>query len=664
MTVRRVMPETIQGSESKDTSSIIDVSVKFNYKYPHGLDLRPGSDLHNKLKNLVMSRARSSRKSMQKKYNVWNEMDRSMTAYIDPDIKRSARSKGDKTMPIVIPVTYGTIQTLLTYMSAAFLQNPIFKYEGSGPEDAVGAILLENIINHHSNRLKVGLQLHTMWRDAFVYGIGAVSPIWEVQRGNRTVIKKQGFVSRLKGVFVETGDERVTEETVIYEGGRLENLDPYMLLPDTNVPTHELQRGEFFGWITKTNRLDLLTEENSSDGFLFNVKYLQTLRGSGGRSSLVKSDSKVHSDRNRQGERTSDTTSRVDVINMYVNLIPKEIGVGNRDVPEKWLFKLAADKVIIAAQPLNLDHGQYPAAVCSPDYDGYSLTPLSRAEVVQGMQDVIDFLYNSHIANIRKAINDMIVYDPSILNSFDMEDPGPGKMVRLRRSAWGRGLLRDAVMQLEVHDVTQGHVKDVGNLMDIISKVTGATDVVSGIMRKGGERRSATESKGAMSASLSKLEKDARIISMQAHQDIAYQFASNAQQLMEEDQYVKILGNLPAELQAEFGAGDRVLVSPKDIVVPYDVIPHDGSMPGSQDPSTWIQLFQTMTSNNAVGAQFDIVRVFMHIARILGAKNLEDFRNKGGTNLQAQIVDDESVAREVERGNLVRPDQVPSNGES
>ena len=86
-------------------------------------------------------------------------------------------------------------------------------------------------------------------------------------------------------------------------------------------------------------------------------------------------------------------------------------------------------------------------------------------------------------------------------------------------------------------------------------------------------------------------------------------------------------------------------------------------MPGSQDPGVWIQLFQTLSSNNAVGAQFDMVRLFMHIGRILGAKNLEDFRNKTG-NLQAQVVEDEFVQREVERGNLVRPDQVPSNGES
>ena len=467
----------------------------------------------------------------------------------------------------------------------------------------------------------------------------------------------------MKGIFVDTGVNRETEETVIYEGNRLENIDPYMMLPDPNVPTHELQRGEFFGWITKTNRLDLLTEENSSDGFLFNVKYLLGLRGGAGRSFLVERDSRVHASKNRQGDFNSDTTARVDVINMYINLIPKEWGIGNKEFPEKWLFKLAADQVIIAAQPLNLEHGQYPVAVASPDYDGYSLTPLSRIEVVSGMQTVIDFFYNSHIANVRKAINDMIIYDPSILNSFDMEDPQPGKMVRLRRSAWGRGLLKDAVQQLQITDVTQNHVKDVASLMDIVRQTTGATDAVSGIMRKGGERRSATEARGAQTASLSKLEKDAKIIGMQAHQDIAYQFASNAQQLMEEEQYVKIYGDLPMELAKEFES-DRVLVTPEDIIVPYDVVPHDGTMPGGQDPAVWIQLFQTMVSNNAVGAQFDIVRVFKHIARQLGAKNLEDFVNKGGTNLQAQIVEDESVAREVERGNLVRPDQLPSNGET
>ncbi len=655
------MPITIQGDTSSraGAGSIIDTSVDFNYKYPNKLDLRPGSALHNRIKSAVMDRAMASRRVMEKKYSTWKEIDRTLTAYISPDIKRESRKRGDKTIPIVIPVTYATMQTLLTYLSAAFLRNPIFEYEGAGPEDTIGGILLQNVIQHHCTRLKVGLQLHTLWRDSLAYGVSAASPIWEVQRGFKTVIKNKGFVSRVKGVFIDTGIERTTEETIIYEGNRLENIDPYMFLPDPNVPIHEIQRGEFIGWITKTNRLDLLTEERSSDGFLFNVKYLQRLKGSAGRSSLVKSDSTVHANTGRQGETGSDVTSRIDVINMYINLIPKEWKIGNKDYPEKWLFQLAADEVVIAAQPLNLDHGQYPVVSASPDYDGYSLTPLSRSEVVHGMQDVIDFLYNSHIDNIRKAINDMIVYDPSILNSFDMEEPGPGKMVRLRRSAWGRGLLNDAVKQLDVKDVTGGHVKDVGVLMEIIQKVTGATDAISGIMRKGGERRSATESRGAMTASLSKLEKDAKIISMQAHQDIAYQFASNAQQLMEEDAYIKILGDMPEELAAEYGKDvNRVRVSPQQIVVPYDVIPHDGSMPGGESPELWIQLFQILSTNNAVGAEFDMVRVFMHVARQLGAKNLEDFRNKTGS-IQAQVVEDEIVQNQVARGNL-----VPANGEA
>jgi hypothetical protein len=41
------------------------------------------------------------------------------------------------------------METILTYLVAAFLQDPIFRYEGAGPEDITGALLME---------LAVGLQ--------------------------------------------------------------------------------------------------------------------------------------------------------------------------------------------------------------------------------------------------------------------------------------------------------------------------------------------------------------------------------------------------------------------------------------------------------------------------------------------------------------------------
>ena len=61
------------------------------------------------------------------------------------------------------------------------------------------------------------------------------------------------------------------------------------------------------------------------------------------------------------------------------------------------------------------------------------------------------------------------------------------------------------------------------------------------------------------------------------------------------------------------------------LVIDYDVVPHDGSSPGGEPPDLWVQLYQIMSQNPIVSQQFDMVRVFKHVARQLGAKNVDDF---------------------------------------
>ena len=69
----------------------------------------------------------------------------------------------------------------------------------------------------------------------------------------------------------------------------MKNIDPYSYLPDPNVPIHEVQQGEYVGWIEQTNYMKLIElEKNDSD--IFNVKYLKGI-GSGGRSQFNKTKS-------------------------------------------------------------------------------------------------------------------------------------------------------------------------------------------------------------------------------------------------------------------------------------------------------------------------------------------------------------------------------------
>jgi len=298
-----------------------------------------------------------------------------------------------------------------------------------------------------------------------------------------------------------------------------------------------------------------------------------------------------------------------------------------------------------------LHHNKYPITSCSPDFDGYSGSPISRMEIINGMQKATDFVINSHMQNVRKAVNDMIIVDPMSVNMNDLRDPGAGKLIRTRRRAWGKGV-DNVAKQLNISDITRNNVQDAMYFMQMMNNASGALDAISGVMKDKGERRSATEVKGARTGALSRLEKSAKMISAQSMQDIGYLCASQTQQLMSESTYLQIVGRHKNDLVRTFGE-EFVNVDPRDINVNFSVEVSDGSMPGGEDADVWTQMYQVLAQNPEVGKNFDMVRIFKHIARQMGAKNVEDFELKPNQAPQVQTQDDETVMKEVDKGNLV-----------
>lgn len=645
------MPSTVQGNIDGKRADYLD--VEYNYDYPEGLDLRPSSDLHKKLVSRIMQRARAAQTELSKRFSSWESVDHVLTAYIPADDKEKAVKEADSRKPvsIIFPYSYAMMESLLAYLMAAFGQDPIFRYEGVSPEDTVGAMLMELVIQIHCNKTKVALGLHTKFRDSLGYGIGVSSPTWVVKRGFKSVFR-QGTVYGADGELFSEKGYRDNVETVLFEGNALSNIDPYHYLPDPNVSAHDIQSGEFVGWLRKDNRLSLLREEQSDED-MFNAKYLNNV--SSGKSSLAtESHGRTRKTTGDSYIQESVDNNRVDVIVMYVDLIPKDWSLSDSEDPEKWCFNLAADKLILKAYPTKFNHGMYPVSVAAPDFDGYTSTPMSRLEILYGLQEVLDFLFNSHIANVRKAVNDMIIVDPQLVNINDLKDPKPGKLIRLRRPAWGRGV-KDVAQQLVINDITQANIADSSYIVNWMQKIAATDDPVMGSLRMGGpERLTKGEFMGTQAMGHSRLSRIASIIGLQAMQDIGYMFATHTQQLMDQETYVRAVGRWQDSLMLEYGVrrGGRIKVTPQDVLVDYDLFVRDGSVPGSNFSEGWLQLFNILAGSEELMQQFDMTRIFMHIARMMGAKNVEDFRrNVGQANVST--MQDEEAMRQVERGNLV-----------
>lgn len=663
--IKEKTPELTQRIEEMD----------LDYDYPGDRDWKPGSELHDDMVDYLLERIEASRRVTEDIMDEWEKLDWTLNAYVPltTEEKKIKAKDWDAPVATVVPMTFASLETFLTYMTSTFIRSPIHRFKGYGSKKAIiGNALLEKLISRQNGWFKEGLRLTTMWRDAFTYGIGVVSPTWSKHKARRAVDQEvTGVLAEVLGseFGVKEGDLiRYLEEQVVFEGNELQNLDVYNLLLDPKRSPNDIQKSEFIGWLRRTDAKDILDREFDPEERRFNGKAVRVLAENGqgvSRYRLERSDGR----NTRQGTEWVQDDMRefedvVDEITLCIKVIPEALGLGDEGYPQRWLFTLAGDRVITQAQPLELDHGMWPVACCAPNTDGYSVLPVSHLATTYGLQQAIDWFIRSHTDNVRKAINDMLIVDPSAIETDDLLNPGPGKLVRLKRTHYNANnrSLDAYVKQLPVADVTRGHAQDAGILIDLLRQANGTVDIAMGNLSRMPERPTATGIDAAKTGALSRLQRLAIIIGQQAMSDIAWQEAYNTLQFMDQETAVSITGRSEQMLRREYGlppGQEDVMVSPFDLDPNFDVVPHDGTMPPMENVQAWTQILQTMLGVDGVAQEIignsNIMGIFQHWARIAGAQDVTEFIQDGG-NVQMQTMSDEpggELDQQVQAGNFV-----------
>lgn len=614
----------------------------YKYTYPRDLDLDPKSDFHAELVGKIKNRAQLSQSVMSSRYPDWRAQDDMLNVFISLDEKEAMIKARDPRKPVsvVIPESYAILRTLMTYVCSGLLNDyEIFKYAPVGSEDVVGVALLEQNIALQAMRARMLLNIYTACRCNYVHGFGAVSPQWRQKRGVVRKAKRDNGYKAAPTISTEKNGLK-------WEGNILQNIDPYCYFPDPSVPIQDVQEGEFVGWVTRTNRMSLLTEERTGDT-LFNVKYLTHCSGTSSifrESFQRRTEDDVHRD-------STNSHNPVDVLYEYINLIPSEWNLGSGEYPEKWLFALAGDSLIIAAEPVAYEHGEYPIGIVATDFDGFGVTPISRIEATHGLQVVINWLFNSHMKNVRKNMNDRLVINPKMVDLRTVVD-GEGDIILRPDGNWAPTDIDKAVIQLRTTDVTARNIGESAFVGDMMKRMSGATDSLDGMQRKTSERVSATEVNANKNSSLSQIGMDIRLISTMLMGPVGYQLACNTQQFMSQAVQLKIAGRYVDELREEFGDKEWVTITPEDLIVQFDAISYDASMALGQNPQDWLMLWQILsTSEPDIRADFEMKNIFRYIARLLGAKNISDFVKKGGS-VQPTVMPDAQVAQQMQAGNI------------
>ena len=667
------MPEIIEVGTQLLRSSENLLDVDYDYTYPRDLDLKPGSDNHRNLLQRLMRMAWDSAAVMNTYHSRWNDIDEALAVYADLDTDEQDTVAQDKRRPtsFVIPLSAAILATDLSYDTEVFLDSdPVFPYAPVGPEDRYGSIMTELLIQRDVIINKVKIPLHTTFRNGHAYGFGVADCVWAQHEGKRTVWEP------ITEFDAETGQEEIVDyqrkrrKEMIFEGNALQAWDPYLTFPDPSIPLHEFQRGEYIGRLVPDNYTSLREQELTDDVGTewFNVQYLNHIQG---RSSLRTNDDarrSVYGTRNSRSDArnnsggtgyntpTSDglDTRQVDVLYMYVKLIPAEWGLGRSEDVERWEFAVGGDEVIVKAQHMDYDHNQFPCAVNAPDYDGFSTVPNSHLSTVFPMQKMTDWLMSAMMKSQNTSINGRFFLDPSIWNINDLKEnkDGQGWIVRKRRSAWGRDVKGwDAP---NVPDPTVNNMAIAMQMMETAKNLSGASDQVMGILQKTSGRTSAGEAQGTRQLGLSRLGRPAKLSSWMFMQDVQMLFAFHQQQFMTKSRQQRISGKWSDVLRTEYGIeGEFAEVHPWDVAVNLDVIPADANMPASEFLDSWTTLLQSLGQNPMVqqelAQKLDPTRIWLHAARLGGARNVEDFIRKGG---QVSVVPDEVAQQQAQAGNI------------
>jgi hypothetical protein len=134
---------------------------------------------------------------------------------------------------------------------------------------------------------------------------------------------------------------------------------------------------------------------------------------------------------------------------------------------------------------------------------------------------------------------------------------------------------------------------------------------------------------------------------------LAQQLVQQSQQFFSSDVKLKIVGDL-----AQMAGPQFMQVTPDMVSGFFDFVPVDGTLPIDRmaQATLWQNIMGQMRNYPQVMQQFDVAKVFTHVAQIAGIRNINQFK--------VQIVPDQVLQQQAQAGNVIpmRPGGPPQSG--
>lgn len=639
--------------------------------------LIPGEQLHEDTIGRLIARRDAGDAYIENRREQWRATNNRLRLYVD---LTKTHKKGDQTtgvglaeMPfersIVVPVSYSILHTLLTQLMSIFgATEPMIQVRGRGPEDVKTSKVMEAVLAYDLEQMSAFKVIYALCQDAVKYGCGITYDAWHTEFGDIVQHKPYNpndFSQRLQMQMM--GPEAFITRTrgLVKEHNVWLPVDPMNYFPDPRVPISCPQDGEFVGHEFNRGLMFLKERAWERGGPYFNIDKIKKKSGLTGDTPVSSDDS--------MPERTNELIDEKDggnikLCHLQVKLIAKEWGLGKSEDPEIWWFTWANDSTIVRAHVAPFDHREFTYAVAESDPDFHSAFNPGMIESIDGLQRMIDWLFNSHLQNLMRHLNDAMIFSPALVEVGDILNPGPGRHIRITQM--GEELLMSGgysidqfVHQLPVQDVTSPHLAAVNQMFQLAQRMSAANDPQMGMPTP--DRRTLGEIQTITASSSQRVSIIAKLIDSMAIGPLARRAIANRLQMTTQEQYYRIVGDDSAsDIQ-------YVLANQQNISGNYDYVPISGILP--PDPvrmaRTWAQILETVSRlvpmlmqgpPPADGKIPDLNAILKESIKTLGAKNIEDFYTQM-PQMQTQVMPDQQVQQQEQAGNMVPLQSIDPN---
>lgn len=634
--------------------------------------LRFDQPLHATIRRHLQDRLRRSQVDTQDRYAALAKSDEQYNSYIKAkDIDRLRTQKKElegipEYTTIEVPYSYGIAMSAHTYFCSVFLsRSPIFQFQGRTGKAQQQETAVEAWFDYMTVTGQNMVPLFIWLLDPIKYGFGVIGHYWtrETEMVARE-IKEQPTFFGIEIPGAKPRKKMIREEVPGYRGVKLFNVRPQDFFPDTRQPLIHFQKGEFCGRYVEIPWHEI--QSGPARDEYFNLDQLKRERESETDSSaggLLLRDRGSESTQRLPNEFTATGSFDlpVGIVKAYevdVRLVPSEWQLGSSSRHEMWVFTITSRGLIIRARPRGLYHNQFPYDITTSEPEGYGIFNPSMLERIQPLQNAMTWLLNAHFYNVRAALNNQFLVDPSKVVVKDVANPRAGKLIRLKPTAYG-GDVRTMIQQFQVSDITRANLSDLQVLEIMAQRVFGVNDNVMGLNQVGG-RRTATESRQATQNSISRLKTQCEWMSSLGWTPLAMKMLQTSQQLLDVETEMRVVGDI-GQLSPSFTRVDAMGISGA-----FDFVPLDGTLPIDRfaQANLWQMLMGQMRNFPQIMQTYDIARIFAWVAQLAGMKNLNQFR--------LQMQDPATIAQQVQAGNLVptseampnvaEPSQIPGMG--